>query len=219
MTRSSRASSFLSVSLLLFILLVPSVLAQSTARIEGIVTDNTGSPLPGATVTALNVETNQSRVAVSGGDGSYTITPLAVGEYRVSVELSGFRPWATPVTLRKVSSGFIFATAHGANSEELKHWAALASVGLTLALYMGKSIAAPIAGKLIRNGIAPSVPVGIVVNAGRSDRSYYFGTMGELADGAVAFADGPAIIFVGAAVAAGDWQAAVPLAEAKFKVA
>jgi len=144
---------------------------------------------------------------------SYAIVP------GVSAALAAAADTATPVTLRKVSSGFIFATAHGADSEELRHWAALASVGLTLALYMGKSIAAPVAGKLIRNGIAPSVPVGIVVNAGRSDRSYYFGTMGELADGAVAFADGPAIIFVGAAVAAGDWQAAVPLAEAKFKVA
>lgn len=137
----------------------------------------------------------------------------------VSAALAAAADTATPVTLRKVSSGFIFATAHGANSEELKHWAALSSVGMTLALYMGKSIAASVAGKLIRNGIAPSVPVGIVVNAGRSVRSYYRGTMGELADGAVAFADGPAIIFVGAAVAAGDWQAAVPLADEKFKVA
>ena len=137
----------------------------------------------------------------------------------VSAALAAAADTATPVTLRKVSSGFIFATAHGANSEELRHWAALSSVGLTLALYMGKSIAAPVAGKLIRNGVAASVPVGIVVNAGRSERSYYRGTLGELADGAVEFAEGPAIIFVGAAVAAGDWQAAVPLAEEEFKVA
>ena len=137
----------------------------------------------------------------------------------VSAALAAAADTATPVTLRRVSSGFIFATAHGANSEDLRHWAALSSVGMTLALYMGKSIAASVAGKLIRNGIAASVPVGIVVNAGRSERSCYRGTMGELADGAVAFADGPAIIFVGAAVAAGDWQVAVPLAEEKFKVA
>lgn len=137
----------------------------------------------------------------------------------VSAALAAAADTATPVTLRKVSSGFIFATAHGAGSEELKHWAALSAAGMTLALYMGKSIAAPVAAKLIRNGIAPSVPVGVVVNAGRSERSYYRGTIGELADGAVAFADGPAIIFVGAAVAAGDWQAAVPLAAEKFKVA
>ncbi|MGZ8866930.1 MAG: outer membrane beta-barrel protein, partial [Thermoanaerobaculia bacterium] len=100
MTRSSRTSSLLPVSLLLIVLFAPAVLAQSTARIEGIVTDNTGAPLPGATVTALHVETNQSRVAVTGSDGSYTITPLAVGDYRVSVELSGFRSSVTPLRLR-----------------------------------------------------------------------------------------------------------------------
>lgn len=144
---------------------------------------------------------------------AYSIVP------GVSAALAAAADTATPVTLRKVSSGFVFATAHGANSEELKHWAALSSVGLTLALYMGKSIAAPVAGKLIRNGVSPAVPVGIVVNAGRSNRSYYRGTIGELAEGAVDFAEGPAIIFVGEAVAAGDWQAAMPVAEEKFMVA
>src|SRR5690606_6746605 len=48
---------------------------------------------------------------------------------------------ATPVTLRKVSSGFVFATAHGADNKDLAHWASLAGSGLTLGLYMGKSIA------------------------------------------------------------------------------
>jgi uroporphyrin-III C-methyltransferase/precorrin-2 dehydrogenase/sirohydrochlorin ferrochelatase len=123
------------------------------------------------------------------------------------------------VTLRKVSSGFVFATAHGASNEDLHHWAALASSGLTLALYMGKQIAAPTAGMLIRAGASPNLPVGIVVNAGRPARATYRGTLGGLMDGAIAFADGPAIIFVGEAVAAGDWQDAVPLAATAFKVA
>lgn len=144
---------------------------------------------------------------------AYSIVP------GVSAALAAAADTATPVTLRKVSSGVVFATAHGANSEELRHWAALSSVGLTLALYMGKSIAAPVAGKLIRHGVGPAVPVGIVVNAGRSNRSHYRGTIGELADGAADFAEGPAIIFVGEAVAAGDWEAAIPLAEQKFRVA
>ena len=37
--------------------------------------------------------------------------------------------------------------------------------------------------------------------------------------GTAAFAEGPAIIFIGAAVAAGDWQDAAGLAETEFKVA
>ena len=137
----------------------------------------------------------------------------------VSAALAAAADTATPVTLRKVSSGFVFATAHGANNDELDHWASLASAGLTLALYMGKSIAAPVAGKLIRRGLAPTTPVGIVVNAGRKDRSFHRGTIGDLAAGTADFAEGPAIIFIGAAVAAGDWQDAASLAETKFKVA
>ena len=137
----------------------------------------------------------------------------------VSAALAAAADTATPVTLRKVSSGFVFATAHGANSEELDHWAALAGSGLTLALYMGKSIAAPVAGKLIRRGLAATTPVGIVVSAGRKDRSFHRGTVGDLAGGTAAFAEGPAIIFIGAAVAAGDWQDAAGLAETEFKVA
>ena len=48
--------------------------------------------MPGATVTVTNVETNQQRVVVSSGDGVYTAPSLAPGEYRVDVELSGFKP-------------------------------------------------------------------------------------------------------------------------------
>jgi uroporphyrin-III C-methyltransferase/precorrin-2 dehydrogenase/sirohydrochlorin ferrochelatase len=137
----------------------------------------------------------------------------------ISAALAAAADTATPVTLRKVSSGFIFATAHGANNDDLDHWASLAGSGLTLSLYMGKSIAAPVAAKLVARGISPVTPVGIVVNAGRKDRSFHRGTIGELANGAADFADGPAIIFIGAAVAAGDWQDAAGLAAAEFKVA
>lgn len=137
----------------------------------------------------------------------------------VSAALAAAADTATPMTLRKVSSGLVIATAHGADSDELDHWAALAGSGLTLALYMGKSIASSVADKLIRRGIAVTTPVGIVVNAGRKDRSFHLGTVGDLANGAAVFADGPAIIFIGAAVAAGDWHEAAGLAVQEFKVA
>jgi uroporphyrin-III C-methyltransferase/precorrin-2 dehydrogenase/sirohydrochlorin ferrochelatase len=126
---------------------------------------------------------------------------------------------AMPATLRKVSSGVVFATAHGASDEELSHWATLAGSGLTLALYMGKDIAASAATKLIVHGLSPRTPVGIVVNAGRSNRTFHTGALGQLADGAQGFAEGPAIIFVGEAVAHGDWQDAVPFATEHYKVA
>ncbi|WP_316355144.1 siroheme synthase CysG [Devosia sp.] len=137
----------------------------------------------------------------------------------VSAALAAAADTATPVTLRGVSSGFIMATAHGADDSDLRHWAALAQSGLTLALYMGKSIATEVAGRLVAHGASPATPVGIVVNAGRADKSTYSGTLAGLSSGQVAFSDGPAIIFVGEAVEAGDWADSAQLAGMSFKVA
>jgi uroporphyrin-III C-methyltransferase/precorrin-2 dehydrogenase/sirohydrochlorin ferrochelatase len=90
---------------------------------------------------------------------------------------------------------------------------------MTLALYMGKSIAAEVAGRLLAHGLAPSTPVGIAVNAGRQDSSAYRGTLGELAGDAIAFADGPAIILIGEAVEAGDWTLAAAFATQQVEAA
>src|SRR5690606_20038506 len=137
----------------------------------------------------------------------------------VTAALAAAADTMTPVTLRKVSSGFVMATAHGADDGDLKHWAALAGSGLTLGLYMGKSIAGQVAADLMAHGVSGGVPVGIVVNAGRADRALYAGTLGALAAGEIAFVDGPAVIFVGEAVAQGDWARADVIAAAVEKVA
>lgn len=97
MRRSSQSLRFaLAIALAA---LCATAFAQSTARIEGTVTDNSGAALPGATVTATNVETNVSRSVVSDRNGAYLITPLQVGEYDVRFELSGFRSATVPVEL------------------------------------------------------------------------------------------------------------------------
>jgi uroporphyrin-III C-methyltransferase/precorrin-2 dehydrogenase/sirohydrochlorin ferrochelatase len=137
----------------------------------------------------------------------------------VSAALAAAADTATPLTLRKVSSGIVLATAHGASDDELRHWVSLAASGLTLALYMGKQIAASTAIKLVVYGLPASTPVGVVVNAGRRDRELHRGTLGQLADGGGQFGPGPAIILVGEAVAAGDWEEASALAVEQFKVA
>jgi uroporphyrin-III C-methyltransferase/precorrin-2 dehydrogenase/sirohydrochlorin ferrochelatase len=144
---------------------------------------------------------------------AYTIVP------GVSAALAAAADTATPVTLRDVSPGFVLATAHGADDGQLQHWAALADAGMTLALYMGKSIAAEVAGRLLAHGLAPSTPVGIAVNAGRQNSSAYRGTLGELAGDAIAFADGPAIILIGEAVEAGDWTLAAAFATQQVEAA
>jgi hypothetical protein len=94
--------------------------AQATARIEGVVTDASGAATPGVTVTATNVETNVARIVVSDRSGAYSIPSLPVGNYRVNVELSGFRPQASTVTLTVNEVARIdFALETGTVSETL----------------------------------------------------------------------------------------------------
>lgn len=101
MTWSFKAKALLApaVALAVVALGAGQAAAQSTARVEGIVTDTTGAAVPGATVTATNLGTNASRSAVTGGDGGYVLTPLPLGEYKVQVELGGFKATATRATL------------------------------------------------------------------------------------------------------------------------
>jgi len=123
----------------------------------------------------------------------------------VSAALAAAADTATPVTLRKVSTGFVLATAHGAEDSELQHWAALVGAGLSLALYMGKSIASETAARLVAHGAPADLPVGIVVNAGRADKQAVRLTLTELAQATPNMPDGPAVLLVGAAIAHGDW--------------
>ena len=65
------------------------------ASLTGIVSDATGSTVPGATVTATNQATNVTYMAVSNEAGNYTVTALPVGTYVVKAELSNFKTAAT----------------------------------------------------------------------------------------------------------------------------
>lgn len=152
-------------------------------------------------------------VALREAGVPYTIVP------GVSSALAAAADTATPVTLRGVSSGFIMATAHGADDTDLEHWAALSQAGMTLALYMGKSVASDVARRLVAHGASDGLPVGIVVNAGRPNITTYSGNLRSLIESHATFADGPAIILVGEAVAAGDWADGVQFAAERFKVA
>lgn len=101
MSRSYTAKSLLAPALAWAVLALGAgpAAAQSTARVEGIVTDSSGAAVPGASVTATNLGTNAARTAVTDGDGGYVLTPLALGEYKVQVELSGFKPTSTRLKL------------------------------------------------------------------------------------------------------------------------
>jgi outer membrane receptor protein involved in Fe transport len=84
------------VALLLVTVLLPvTAFAQSTAEIRGIVQDESGGIIPGATVTAINELTGLERTTTSDSGGRFNIPRLPVGNYRVEVKVDGFRPFAT----------------------------------------------------------------------------------------------------------------------------
>jgi hypothetical protein len=72
------------------------VSAQSTyGAVVGAVADNTGAVVPGANVTLTEVQTAVVRSTVSKENGVYEFLNLTQGLYRVEVELSGFRKFAS----------------------------------------------------------------------------------------------------------------------------
>lgn len=67
--------------------------AQTAAgEITGVVKDQDGAAVPGAAITVTDTRTNLERVVVSTGDGVYVVASLAPSEYRLDVELAGFKP-------------------------------------------------------------------------------------------------------------------------------
>src|SRR5262245_16654625 len=67
--------------------------AQTAAgELTGLVRDQAGAAVPGASVTVTETRTNAQRVVVSTSNGVYTAASLAPGEYRLEVELNGFKP-------------------------------------------------------------------------------------------------------------------------------
>src|SRR4051812_12218233 len=83
--------------LLAFGLFLPVAASAQTgaASLTGIVTDQSGAAVPGATVTATNQATNVAYTAVSNDAGNYTVTSLPVGAYVVKAELARFKTAAT----------------------------------------------------------------------------------------------------------------------------
>lgn len=69
--------------------------AQFRAGIQGVVTDNAGGTVPGATVTLTNKETNQTQTTETSDDGFYRFSNLAPGLYSVSVEKQNFKKTLT----------------------------------------------------------------------------------------------------------------------------
>jgi Carboxypeptidase regulatory-like domain len=74
--------------------------AQFTGEVQGVVTDSTGAVLTGARVTITNLSLQVSSHKNTDSAGSFTVTNLAPGDYQIKVEMSGFGPITTRITLQ-----------------------------------------------------------------------------------------------------------------------
>jgi hypothetical protein len=71
-----------------------------TGSVTGEVTDTTGSIVPGAQVTAHNVDTGVNTSATTNSSGLYSIKFLPIGHYQVFIEANGFsKTTVAPFTL------------------------------------------------------------------------------------------------------------------------
>ncbi|HEX8136827.1 MAG TPA: TonB-dependent receptor [Pyrinomonadaceae bacterium] len=89
--RFAHLLSALGVLLLLAALAVPSLAQSNKGTIVGTVADPNGALVSGARVTVINTGTGDTREAVSGDDGTFTVPNLDPGKYRVSVDAQGFQ--------------------------------------------------------------------------------------------------------------------------------
>jgi hypothetical protein len=100
MTSLRRAGGLLLAAALVLGLQAIAHAQTGAASITGLVTDQSGAPAPGVSITATNQATNVDYTAVSNAAGNYTITSVPVGTYVVKSSLAGFKTTSTrPLTL------------------------------------------------------------------------------------------------------------------------
>src|SRR5690349_11568570 len=77
---------------LLFILAISSAAAygQFSSAIQGVITDSSGSAVPGASIKVVNHDTGVARTVDSLEDGLFRVLSLGPGNYSLTVSKTGF---------------------------------------------------------------------------------------------------------------------------------
>src|SRR6059036_2593004 len=84
-----KALTVWSGAVLVAILAVPTLLAQTTGSIRGTVQTG-GTPLPGVAIEAKSPNLQGTRTVVTDNDGRFNLTLLPPGKYTVTAKLEGF---------------------------------------------------------------------------------------------------------------------------------
>jgi hypothetical protein len=89
MTTNKFIRTFSAISLLLFAFII-NISAQSDGRISGTVTDANGGVVPGASVTATNELTGETRTVSAKDDGSFLVVALKPSKYTITASGNNF---------------------------------------------------------------------------------------------------------------------------------
>lgn len=74
----------------------PALYAQTQGTIQGVVSDDSGAVIPGATVTVTNTDTGVASQSTTNAVGSYTVPGLNPGPYTITATSEGFAPQERP---------------------------------------------------------------------------------------------------------------------------
>ena len=105
MRRTNHASCrFILFSVFCFAFACVGALAQANSNITGIVTDQTGAIVPGATITLLDTATGTEKATVSSDTGLYEIAGLNPSTYHMKASVKGFQTFEKKGIIVNVSS-------------------------------------------------------------------------------------------------------------------
>lgn len=90
MTKRLKQTALL-VTLLLSCFCLSAVAQETTATVNGQITDSTGAAVSGAEITLTNLATKETRTVKSNDEGYYSLTFIQPGVYDLSVKLQGFK--------------------------------------------------------------------------------------------------------------------------------
>jgi Carboxypeptidase regulatory-like domain/TonB dependent receptor len=94
------------LSLLVLIFAAP-VFAQTTAKILGTVTDQSGAAVSGANVTVKNDALGIERITQTSATGAYEVPALPPGKYSIQVQMNGFQTQLTKDLILEVSNNAV----------------------------------------------------------------------------------------------------------------
>jgi hypothetical protein len=180
------------ITLILIATGISPMFAQSdAARLQGIITDQSGALVPGAKVQVTDASTNRVLETASAPDsGAWSFPVLPPGNYVIQVSMDGFKPIKQNVTLQIAQVANVnFVLEPGAVSEQLVVTAdaalvdsASSDIGTTVETKQIKDL--PLNGRNFTQlatlipGVNRGVPGNVATGQGNNAETFRYGTSG-----------------------------------------